>query len=111
MRNLFLHLTVKADWAVPLKVEHQWLNAFVFEGQTYELTRGAFKRRKKKRKTRLLRWALELQSYDIDFRYAAGKSALMGVPDCLSQMGRDVRELVDGHLHTKLLYYMHYASE
>ncbi|HSN24100.1 MAG TPA: reverse transcriptase family protein, partial [Methylomicrobium sp.] len=41
---------------------------------------------------RLLRWALALQSYDLEFRYSAGNSALMGVPDCLSRMGPDVGE-------------------
>jgi hypothetical protein len=45
---------------------------------------------------RLLRWALALQSYDIEFHYSAGKSALMCVPDCLSRMGPDDGG-VDGH--------------
>jgi hypothetical protein len=29
-------------WAIPLKEEHQWLTAFICEGQTYEWTRAAF---------------------------------------------------------------------
>jgi hypothetical protein len=45
---------------------------------------------------RLLRWAMALQSYDIEFHYSAGKSALMSVPDCLSRMGPDDGG-VDGH--------------
>ena len=38
---------------------------------------------------RLLRWALALQSYDIEFHYKAGQSRRMAAPDCLSRLGPD----------------------
>jgi len=37
---------------------------------------------------KLLRWALALQNFDIDFHYKAGKSRAMAAPDCLSRLGQ-----------------------
>jgi hypothetical protein len=36
---------------------------------------------------KLLRWSLALQNFNLKFRYKAGKSAAMSVPDCLTRLG------------------------
>jgi len=43
---------------------------------------------------RLMRWALALQNWSITFKYKAGNSAAMAVPDCISRQGHGDDEVV-----------------